>query len=69
MLRAHVPLDEMRALGEHALLVHTEASTEDVRDWLAPALSDSESLLVLEFERWSTRGAAIDLEWLRARGH
>ncbi len=68
-LRAHVSPGDIRSLGEHALLVHTEASTADIRDRLMPVLSERESLFVLAFERWSARGAEIDREWLRARGH
>jgi len=60
--------DDVRRVGD-ALLVYTEASTEAIRDWLAPSLSEDESAFVFEFERWSGYGEAIDRDWLRRRGH
>lgn len=60
---------DIRQLGHDALLVYTEASTAEIRDWLAAALESGESVFVCEFERWSARGPEIDRDWLRARGH
>jgi hypothetical protein len=68
-LREHVPDHNVARLHGDTLIVFTEASTDAVRDWLAPLLRDGESLLVAEFEHWSSWGAAIDSAWLLRRGH
>ena len=67
-LRSSLSAD-VRRLGESALLVHTEAEPAGIRDWLAPLLEEGESLLVVEFEKWSAYGTAADRDWLLARGH
>ena len=67
-LRSRLSAD-VRRLGESALLVHTEAEPAGIRDWLAPLLEEGESLLVVEFEKWSAYGTAADRDWLLARGH
>jgi hypothetical protein len=69
LLRAHCRANDVRRLQDETFLVHTEASTAEVRDWLAPVLADGESVFVVEFERWSARGPAADRDWLRNRGH
>ncbi len=68
-LRAHIPAEDVRHLYGDILVVYTEEDTAALRDWLAPLLEDGESLFVVEFERWSSAGPAIDREWLGARGH
>jgi hypothetical protein len=68
LLREQALADSMRALGE-GLLVYTEAAVDELRERLAPLLQDGESLLVIEFERWSSHGAGVDGAWLRRRGH
>jgi predicted RNA-binding Zn ribbon-like protein len=68
-LRARAGEEEVRHLHGDTLLVYTEAETAAIRDWLAPELRDGESVLVVEFERWSGRGPAPDREWLLRRGH
>lgn len=68
-LSEHLSPSDIRPLGNDALLVYAEASTAAIRDWLAAALENGESVFVCEFERWSARGAEIDRGWLRARGH
>jgi hypothetical protein len=40
-----------------------------VRDWLRDVFEDGESAFVVEFERWSGLGEAIDSTWLLRRGH
>jgi hypothetical protein len=68
-LRAHMSAGDIRHLRGDAFLIYTEAETATVRDWLAGRLDDEESALVVEFERWSSLGPAIDREWLLRRGH
>ena len=58
-----------RAIGEHAIIVHTDASTAEIRDAVAGVLDDGESVFVCEFERWSSSGDAVDGGWLGRRGH
>ena len=69
VLRAHCRPNGVRHLHGDTFLVHTEASTAEIRDWLAPSLAEGESVFVVEFERWSARGPAADRDWLRNRGH
>jgi hypothetical protein len=68
-LRAHVPDDGIRPLHTDTFLVYTDAQPSAIRDWLAPSLAAGESVLVVEFERWSGHGPAPDREWLLRRGH
>jgi len=68
-LRSRLSAADVRRLGESAVLVHTDAAPADIRDWLAPLLEEGESLLVVEFEKWSAYGTAADRDWLLARGH
>jgi hypothetical protein len=68
-LRRHVRDEDMRSIAPAALIIYSHASPADVRDWLAPLLLDGESVLVTEFERWSSRGDAVDRRWLLRRGH
>ncbi len=56
-------------LDKSSLLVHTNADPSEVRDWLAALLTEGESLLVIEFERWSSYGRGVDRRWLLRRGH
>ncbi|MDO8616877.1 MAG: hypothetical protein Q7T33_14265 [Dehalococcoidia bacterium] len=56
-------------LGGAACAVYTAEEPADLRDRLRGRLEEGESLLVLEFERWSSSGPAIDSRWLLARGH
>jgi hypothetical protein len=67
-LREKIPARDLRYLYGRVFLVATDASPEQVRDWLAPVLPDDGSTFVVEFERWSGAGPAIDLEWLRPDG-
>jgi len=68
-LRERCGANDVRHLHADTFLVHSEASTAEVRDWLTPLLADGESLFVVEFERWSARGPAAERDWLRNRGH
>ena len=60
---------ETQQVGGAAFLVETDAEASDVRDWLAVHLAPEDTLLVVEFERWSSRGAGVDTAWLHRRGH
>ncbi len=68
-LRAHVAESDVRPLCGESFLAFTDAEPATIRDWLAPALSDGESVFVVEFERWSSSGSSIDRDWLLRRGH
>ena len=68
-LQAHVRREDLRAFGASAWIAFTNAAPSDIRDWLSPHLRGGESLLVTEFERWSSRGDAIDRRWMLRRGH
>lgn len=68
-LRIRIAGHDLRELGRDAVLVHTDADAATIRDLIAPAIGDGESVLVVEFERWSSRGGAVDARWLGRRGH
>jgi hypothetical protein len=68
-LREIVGDDELQRAGDDALTVHTSETAESLRDRLAEAIDGDEGLLVIEFEKWSSYGKAVDAIWLLARGH
>lgn len=68
-LRQHLPEEELKGAGDDALVVHTTETAEALRDRLSSTLADDEGLLVIEFEKWSGHGRAVDSMWLLARGH
>jgi hypothetical protein len=61
--------NDVRYLHGRVFVVHTDAEPEAVRDWLRDVFEDGESAFVVEFERWSGLGDAIDSTWLLRRGH
>ncbi len=61
--------DEVIAAGEDVCLVYTSAEPAAIRDRVAGVLQNGESVLVVEFERWSGLGPGIDSGWLSRRGH
>lgn len=70
VLTEHVTAENIRRAGVGAVLVHTPLEVSELRDVLSRvAEEEGESLLVVEFEKWSGFGAGIDREWLLARGH
>lgn len=69
VLCVRVGANDVRRLGDAALLVYGDAATADVRDWVAAATGDDVSAIVVEFEIWSARGDAVDRRWLLRRGH
>jgi len=68
VLAEHVPEGELIGAGDDAYVVHTAASTAEVRDWLRDALEPDERAFVFEFETWSGLGP-LNGEWLMRRGH
>lgn len=68
-LVSRVAAHNVRHLHGDTFIVFTDEDTPTVRGWLSPLLEDGESLLVVEFERWSGHGDAIDRSWLLRRGH
>jgi hypothetical protein len=68
-LRAHIAENDVRRLHGETFLAFTDAEPAAIRDWLAPVLLEGESVFVVEFERWSGHGPAIDRGWLLRRGH
>jgi hypothetical protein len=68
-LSAFAREEDVRAVGEKAWVVYTAAETAAIRDRMAAALDADALVLVVEFERWSAYGEAIDREWLLRRGH
>ena len=69
VLSNHAGANDVRRLQDSVFVIYTEAEPADVRNWLAGQLTDQESVIVVEFERWSSNGPAIDRSWLLRRGH
>ena len=68
-LRSIVPEAELRPIGDDAYLVQTALSADELRNRLRPTIDLDEGLLVIDFERWSGYGEALDDHWLLACGH
>jgi len=68
-LTERVRPEDIRRVSPAALLVHTALEPAELRDWLLGHLQSGESLLVIEFEKWSGYGPEIDRVWLLERGH
>jgi hypothetical protein len=66
---ASVGEGQVRRLGDDSFAVFTDASASEIRDWVAAATEPDDSVFVVEFEKWSGRGASVPREWLLARGH
>ena len=61
--------EEVRSPAAGAFVVHATVTPAALRDALrSPAGSDG-VLLIVEFERWSSLGDAVDPAWLLRRGH
>jgi hypothetical protein len=69
MLRSRVGADALREIDSEAILVFTEGTSAEIRDWVAALGRHPAWLLVLEFEKWSSYGPEIDRVWLLERGH
>jgi hypothetical protein len=68
-MRARIPSDSVLRLNDDTLIVDASNEPAEIRDWVRSALEDSESVLVVEFERWSGYGPGVDSQWLMRRGH
>ena len=68
-LQARIGPADVRHVGGDVFVVHSEMDPSELRDALAAELGDGESVFVVEFERWSGYGPAIDRRWLLRRGH
>jgi hypothetical protein len=68
-MRRYVRSADLRTFGPSHVVVFTEKSIDALRDRIAPLLDDGETLIVVEFERWSAYGPSIDARWLSRRGH
>jgi len=68
-LEAEMDAEDVRGLGDDAFAVYGTSAPDEIRDWVAGVLGPEESVLVLEFEKWSGHGPAVDGEWLMRRGH
>ncbi len=69
VLSARVGLEQVRRAGDDSFLAYTIASPAELRNWVAEALEAGESVLVVDFEKWSGSGPGVDAEWLLRRGH
>jgi hypothetical protein len=61
--------NDVRRLQDNVFVVYSEVEPADVRNWLSEHLTDDESVIVVEFERWSSHGPGVDRRWLLRRGH
>jgi hypothetical protein len=61
--------NDLRQLGDDAIVVWTSESASDLRDLLCADLNEDEGLLVVDFEQWSGYGKALDQTWLLSHGH
>jgi len=68
-LESKIGAEDVRQLGDESLAVYGAAQSAELRDWAAEVLEDGESVLVVEFERWSGHGPGVDAGWLLKRGH
>ncbi len=68
-LRARIGEADVRQIAGDVFVVHSDLETSELRDALAAELAEGESVFVVEFERWSGYGDAIDRRWLLRRGH
>ena len=57
------------AMGGYGARVGVSQGTMDPLLVRTLVLSDDESALVIEFERWSSYGPGLDTAWLMRRGH
>jgi hypothetical protein len=60
---------DVRHVSGDVFVVHCEMDTSELRDALAAEMSEGESVFIVEFERWSGYGPAVDRRWLLRRGH
>lgn len=68
-LAAIVAEEDTKRLGEDTYAVSTDLDPAAIRDHLTAQVGSDEGLLVIEFEKWSSHGTAVDSTWLLRRGH
>lgn len=68
-LQDSVHAADVRHLHGDTFVVFTEHDPSELRDRIAERLADDESAIVVEFERWSSHGPAVDRRWMLRRGH
>ena len=69
LVDALIDISDRQMLGRNSMVVYSSATAAEIRDALAPLLDAGASLFVVEFERWSSNGMAVDAGWLLRRGH
>jgi hypothetical protein len=62
-------LRDMIQLGDDSFVVYGVAAAAEIRNWVAGTLEPEESVMVFEFEKWSSHGPGVGAEWLMRRGH
>lgn len=68
-LLATSPAADVRHLYGDTFVVFADSTPSELRDRIAERLAQDESAIVVEFERWSSHGPAIDRRWMLRRGH
>jgi hypothetical protein len=68
-LLARIRSEDVRRVSATAWVAYIDAEAAQVRDWLAAVLPAGAAIVVVEFERWSAVGDAVDTAWLLRRGH
>jgi hypothetical protein len=68
-LQANIGGGEILRLGDGAVVTYAANEPAQILDWVQRALEEDESVLVVEFERWSAYGRGVDATWLLGRGH
>lgn len=64
-----IDISDRRMFGRDMMVVYSSATAAEIRDALMRLLDVGASVLVVEFERWSSYGVEVDVEWLLRRGH
>ena len=67
-LASRVPSDDILKLGDDSFALYAPYEPPEIRDWMAEVLTEGETAIVIEFERWSSLGS-LDSAWLMRRGH
>jgi len=67
-LASRVQSDDMLKLGDDSFAVYAPEEPLEIRDWMAEVLTEGETAIVIEFERWSSLGL-LDTAWLMRHGH
>jgi hypothetical protein len=68
-LSKYAGVNDLQRLTQGCFVIHTAAEPSELRDELSAILIETESVIVVQFERWSSAGSDIDTRWLLRRGH